>query len=146
MGLMAVTLDRGAVDGPARTGGARGSRQVMGSIRCLTGAMRSLGDTHMTQATKIVAIIMLIGTVATTGYGQTRGMSPDQMRMMGDQMRTMGDQMGGGKMTPDQMKMMGEHMQMMADRMKSGQMMTPDEMKMMNDHMQMMKEHMKGKN
>src|SRR3972149_5538532 len=85
------------------------------------------------QVMRMMAVVMFVVAVATTGYAQSGAMAPEQMKMMSDQMKTMSDQMKGGKMAPDQMKVMGEHMQMMADRMKDGQ-MTPDQMKTMSEH------------
>jgi hypothetical protein len=58
-------------------------------------------------ASQIVATIILIGAIATTGYSQPGAMTPDQMKTMADQMKAMSDQMRRGKMAPDQMKMMG---------------------------------------
>jgi len=89
-----------------------------------------------------VPVVLFMACVATVGYAQSAGMTPDQMKAMSGQMKMMSDHMKSGKMTPEQMKMMGEHMQMMADRMKDGQ-MSPDQMKMMNEHMKTMSEHMK---
>jgi len=61
----------------------------------------------------VVAIALVVGAIATTGYAQQPQQAPappavqqpgsmpsDQMRMMGDQMRKMGDQMRTGRITP----------------------------------------------
>ena len=61
---------------------------------------------RMTTLIRMVAIVMFMAALATSGYAQTGAMTPGQMKMMGGEM-----------------KMMGEHMQMMTDRMKSGQRM-----------------------
>jgi hypothetical protein len=55
----------------------------------------------MTRFARILAVMMLVAAMATTGHAQSGAMSPDQMKMMSDPM-----------------KMMGEHMQMMREPMK----------------------------
>src|SRR3972149_4697446 len=70
----------------------------------------------MVQVMRMIAVVMLVVAVATTGYAQSGAMAPEQMKMMSGQMKTMSDQMKGGKMTPDQMGMMGGRRQVMGGR------------------------------